>query len=203
MIKYDKLIYVCLAISLIFVVLIFFYNLNKKTSDLKTEFEKEILEEKSLTLNLKNDENKKDSLIKDIEYYSIDNFGNKFEIKAVEAITDSKNLNKIFLKTVNAKIILPNSELIFIKSETANYNKDTLITNFIDKVEIKYLDHKINSEELDLLFKSRIANIRNNVIYEGVDSTLETDNIVVNFNNNSSKVFMNTKNKKIKINSKY
>ena len=56
------------------------------------------------------------------------------------------------------------------------------------------------SEELNLFFKSRIATIKNDVMYIGLNTNIQTDNIKIDFNNNSSKIFMNSKDKKIKIN---
>ena len=77
------------------------------------------------------------------------------------------------------------------------------MTNFREKVNIKYLNHEITSEELNLYFKSKVATVSNNVIYKGLNTNMQTDNIKIDFNNKSSKIFMNSKDKKIKINSNY
>ena len=82
---------------------------------------------------------KEENVIESIEYYSIDNYGNKFEVKAKEGVANKKNASEIFLKDVDAQIILANMEVVKITSKTADYNKDNLITNFKGNVNINYL----------------------------------------------------------------
>ena len=98
---------------------------------------------------------------------------------------------------------MSNLEVIDITSKSAKYDKENLITNFKGNVNIKYLNHDITIEELNLFFKSKIAIVSNNVIYKGLNTNMQTDNIKIDFNNKSSKIFMNSKDKKIKINSNY
>ena len=199
MIKNDKLIYSFLILSLIVIIYIFYKNINKNNYEKETVVEKEIINNE---LDLSVSE-KKENIIENIEYYSIDSYGNKFEIRANKAITDDKNTSKIFLEDVKARIILSNFEVVDITSKTANYDKENLVTNFKEQVNIKYLNHKITSGELNLFFKSRFATINENVIYKGIKTNMQTDNIQLDFNNKSSKIFMNSTDKKIKINSKY
>ena len=98
---------------------------------------------------------------------------------------------------------MSNLQVINITSNSATYNKENLMTNFREKVNIKYLNHEITSEELNLYFKSKVATVSNNVIYKGLNTNMQTDNIKIDFNNKSSKIFMNSKDKKIKINTGY
>tara|TARA_Y100000590_G_scaffold373_1_gene537 strand:- start:547 stop:1146 length:600 start_codon:yes stop_codon:yes gene_type:complete len=199
MIKSDKFIYSFLVLSLIVIIYIFYQSLNKNKAQTEVAEEKEIVANKT---DLETSP-KKENIIENIEYYSIDNYGNKFEVKATEGITSKQNMNEVFLKNVEANIILSNLQVIEITSNSANYDKKNLITNFKGNVNIKYLNHEITSEELNLFFKSRIASISNNVIYKGLNTNMQTDNIKLDFNNRSSKIFMNSKDKKIKINSNY
>ncbi len=199
MTRSDKFIYSFLVLSLIVIIYIFYYSFNKEKDQINLTNEKKITSKKILSET----STKKGNIIENIEYYSIDNYGNKFEVKATEGITNKKNTNEVFLKNVEAKIIMSNLEVINIVSKTANYNKDNLITNFKGKVNIKYLNHEIMSEELNLFFKSRIATIKNDVMYIGLNTNIQTDNIKIDFNNKSSKIFMNSKDKKVKINSNY
>ena len=196
MIKSDKLIYSFLILSLIAIIYIFYQSLSEDKVELKIYDEKESSAKKIERKNL----SEKENIIENIEYYSIDNYGNKFEVNAKEGITNKKNINEVFLKYVEAKIILSNLQVINITSNSANYNKENLMTNFREKVNIKYLNHEITSEELNLYFKSKVATVSNNVIYKGLNTNMQTDNIKIDFNNKSSKIFMNSKDKKIKIN---
>ena len=199
MIKSDKLIYSFLILSLIVIIYIFYQSLNKDKVEVKIYDEKESFTKKTEQKDL----SEKENVIENIKYYSIDNYGNKFEVNAKEGITNKKNINEVFLKYVEAKIILSNLQVINITSNSANYNKENLMTNFREKVNIKYLNHEITSEELNLYFKSKVATVSNNVIYKGLNTNMQTDNIKIDFNNKSSKIFMNSKDKKIKINSNY
>ena len=199
MIKSDKLIYSFLILSLIAIIYIFYQSLSEDKVELKIYDEKESSAKKIERKNL----SKKENIIENIEYYSIDNYGNKFEVNAKEGITNKKNINEVLLKNVEAKIILSNLQVINITSNSATYNKENLMTNFREKVNIKYLNHEITSEELNLYFKSKVATVSNNVIYKGLNTNMQTDNIKIDFNNKSSKIFMNSKDKKIKINTGY
>ena len=199
MIKSDKLIYSFLILSLIAIIYIFYQSLSEDKVELKIYDEKESSAKKIERKNL----SEKENIIENIEYYSIDNYGNKFEVNAKEGITNKKNINEVLLKNVEAKIILSNLQVINITSNSATYNKENLMTNFREKVNIKYLNHEITSEELNLYFKSKVATVSNNVIYKGLNTNMQTDNIKIDFNNKSSKIFMNSKDKKIKINTGY
>tara|TARA_B100000029_G_scaffold10303_1_gene11226 strand:+ start:5081 stop:5680 length:600 start_codon:yes stop_codon:yes gene_type:complete len=199
MIKSDKLIYSFLILSLIAIIYIFYQSLSEDKVELKIYDEKESSAKKIEQKNL----SEKENIIENIEYYSIDNYGNKFEVNAKEGITNKKNINEVLLKNVEAKIILSNLQVINITSNSATYNKENLMTNFREKVNIKYLNHEITSEELNLYFKSKVATVSNNVIYKGLNTNMQTDNIKIDFNNKSSKIFMNSKDKKIKINTGY
>tara|TARA_Y100001970_G_scaffold292469_1_gene433887 strand:- start:2734 stop:3333 length:600 start_codon:yes stop_codon:yes gene_type:complete len=195
----DKLIYSFLVLSLIVIIYIFYNSFSKQ------EAENILINEKTTTSKKIDSKvtSKEENVIESIEYYSIDNYGNKFEVKAKEGVANKKNASEIFLKDVDAQIILANMEVVKITSKTADYNKDNLITNFKGNVNINYLSHEIISEELNLFFKSRIATISNEVRYIGLNTNIQTDNIKIDFNNKSSKIFMDSKDKKIKINSNY
>ena len=112
MIKSDKLIYSFLILSLIAIIYIFYQSLAEDKAELKIYDEKESSAKKIERKNL----SEKENIIENIEYYSIDNYGNKFEVNAKEGITNKKNINEVLLKNVEAKIILSNLQVINITS---------------------------------------------------------------------------------------
>ena len=120
-------------------------------------------------------------MIENVKYVALDVSGNKFEIEAKKGTTNSRNYDEIFLKDVVATIWLYNSEKIIITSSLANYNKNSVETEFEDNVEINYINHKINSNKLLLSFKDKIATITKDVIYKGNNTNLYTDNIEIDF----------------------
>ena len=106
------------------------------------------------TENLKSeniDTNDNLNIIENINYSSLDKDGNKYLITAKTGEIYQNNFNNIKMKYVYAKIIFLNQEFLEIKSNYANYNRETSETLFYDKVLSSYLDNKISSNELRLL----------------------------------------------------
>ena len=192
MIKYLKyFFYIFLSLIIIFIV---FNNYNnKKILEKKTDKTK-ILEKKE-----KSSESNNMNIVENIEYSSFDKKGNEYLIKAKNGELDYKNLNNIFMKNVYAKITFINLEYIEITSDYANYNKETSETLFYDNVLSSYVDHNIISNELQLLFKDKIAKIRDKVVYTSKNSRLEADIILLNLINKKAKILMNNSEEKIKI----
>ena len=192
MIKYLKyFFYIFLSLIIIFI-LFNNYN-NKKILEKKTD-KTEILKKKE-----KCSESNNMNIVENIEYSSFDKKGNEYLIKAKNGELDYKNLNNIFMKNVYAKITFINLEYIEITSDYANYNKETSETLFYDNVLSSYIDHNIISNELQLLFKDKIAKIRDKVVYTSKNSRLEADIILLNLINKKAKILMNNSEEKIKI----
>ena len=210
MIKNYTVIYSFLILSLVIVVSIFFYTyktktdvITKKTNKIEnTKINKSItVDESSTHYSDKSTENP--TIIENIKYVAMDVSGNKFEIKAKEGTTSSRNYDEVILTTVIAKIWLYNSETIIITSDFANYNKSSVDTIFKDNVEINYINHRINSDKLHLSFKDKLATITSNVNYRGNKTNLYTDNVEIDFKTKKTKIFMNKKNEKVLVKSIY
>ncbi len=211
--KKHIVIYSLLILCLIVLTSFFIYNYKSKTKIKVKVYEKE--EDKELLLkksdkysdkkidNSNNDVTSESTLIENIEYNAIDAAGNKFEIKAAEGKTDTRNYNKLSLIGVYAKIKLLNSEIITITSDFADYNKSTIETIFKKNVKINYINHKVESEKLHLSFEDKLANITENVIYNSGITKMFTDNIKIDFGKKSTKIFMNNKNEKVFVKSTY
>ena len=63
-----------------------------------------------------------DDLISEMEYFSEDNKGNKFEIKSDHGIINPEQSNIISMNKVKAVVYLSNGEEIYINSDKAEYN---------------------------------------------------------------------------------
>ena len=70
---------------------------------------------------------------------------------------------------------------------------------FFDEVEINYLDNIINSEKFNISIADNFAKVSEDVIYQNQGVMLEADTIEIDLITKNSKIFMNDKNKKIKI----
>ena len=175
---------------LIIVSIIFFFSRNYEvdnvvqTDNLKSE-------------NIATDDNL--NTIENINYSSLDKDGNKYLITAKTGEIYQNNFNNIKMKYVYAKIIFLNQEFIEIKSNYANYNRETSETIFYDKVLSSYLDNKISSNELQLLFDDKLAKIKDNVVYMSKQGKLKADKVLLDLITKEAKISMNNSEEKIKI----
>tara|TARA_Y100000992_G_scaffold253188_1_gene185713 strand:- start:508 stop:1083 length:576 start_codon:yes stop_codon:yes gene_type:complete len=154
------------------------------------------------TENLKSeniDTNDNLNIIENINYSSLDKDGNKYLITAKTGEIYQNNFNNIKMKYVYAKIIFLNQEFLEIKSNYANYNRETSETLFYDKVLSSYLDNKISSNELRLLFDDKLAKIKDNVVYFSKQGKLEADEVLLDLITKKAKISMNDSEEKVKI----
>ena len=139
------------------------------------------------------------TLIKDISYSFSDTGGNKYQLLAEFGKIDIKDSDKIFMTNVIAMIYLTNSTPIKIISKYANYNKSNHETNFFEDVEVTHQIHKATSENLDLSFKTNLATMYNNIIYNKPGTELFADRLEIDLLTKNSKIFMDNETDKIKI----
>ena len=187
MISYIK--YFLYLILIIVSIIFFFSNYYEVDKAVKTE-------------NLKSeniDTNDNLNIIENINYSSLDKDGNKYLITAKTGEIYQNNFNNIKMKYVYAKIIFLNQEFLEIKSNYANYNRETSETLFYDKVLSSYLDNKISSNELRLLFDDKLAKIKDNVVYFSKQGKLEADEVLLDLITKKAKISMNDSEEKVKI----
>ena len=176
---------------LVIISLLVFFKYFKKTNlenDSKTNMEKTISTD--------------ESLIQDLKYLSTDKEGNEYKIEAKKGNIDKDNPDIIYLETVNAFILLQNSEFISIKSKFAKYNTRNYDTLFNNSVSIDYGEHLLKSEFLDLSFENSLVSIYDNVRYLSGISSLNADRAEIDILKKTTKVFMDDPNKKVQINNK-
>ena len=137
------------------------------------------------------------NLIKNLSYFSKDNLGNEFIIESKNSELNLDNLDIISMENVSAKIIMVNSEPIYVTSNLAKYNNENYETTFTDNVLIVYLDNKIRCEKFYISIKNNFANVTDNVIYENPKGKLIADTIEIDLITKNSKIFMIDKNKKV------
>ncbi len=91
---------------------------------------------------------------------------------------------------VSAKINLKNGTTIFLESKNAIYNTVTNDTNFYNEVKLIYLDHKINSNNLDISFKNNKLEAYNDLVYTNLDVNLVADKAELDLLTLDSKIYM-------------
>jgi hypothetical protein len=147
-------------------------------------------------------ESSKKSAIKDMLYESYDDKGNKFMIKSKTSTFDEKKKDEISMINVEAKIILVDGAIVTLMSDTAIYNSFNSNTKFIENVKLKYLDHKINSDNIDVIFTKSKIEAYNNLIYKNSDVILSADKVELDLFNKNTKISM-FDNSKVKILKEY
>ena len=176
----------------IFLSVFFYYEYFKKDSQIlkisKTE--------KILLTTKKGEES---NLIRGLRYFSVDDNGNKYEIRSEYGEMGLDNPDIILMTNVVAKIDIYNSDPIIITSTFAKYNVKNYDTNFEKNVFVKHVDNKLNGENLDLSFQNNLLLMYNDIIYQNSDTKLLADKLEIDLITKDSKIIMNDKKSKIKI----
>ena len=181
--------------SLIILIGIFFYNkyfLNKEISE-----KKELKKEENILSN------EKSNVIKNLRYdVSLDN-NTKYNITSdFSELIYIDGIEFVKMQNVVAIFIDENNVPLIIKSDNAIFNNTTYNTKFDTNVKITYLDNIIDSNKLDLNFTENIVTIYDNVIYEGINGVLKTDNVIIHLITKNVDIFMNDKKNKVEITTK-
>ena len=187
--KYKTIIQFVFAIFFLIIIFLFYHKYfpsNKKS--LKTPVTNDV----SKSLESKN------NLIKDMSYETTDSNGNKYFIYSKYGEVDIDNSDIILMKNVFARIEIFEKDTIYINSLSARYDIINYETNFSKDVQLKYLDHTIIAENIDLSFQKNFAWLYTNVVYKGPDYELFADKIEIDLITKNSKIFTNNS-KKVKI----
>jgi len=187
--KHKTIIQFVFAIFFLIIIFLFYHKYfpsNKKP--LKTPVTNDV----SKSLESKN------NLIKDMSYKTTDSNGNKYFIYSKYGEVDINNSDIILMKNVFARVEVFEKDTIYINSLSARYDVINYETNFSKDVQLKYLDHTIFAENMDLSFQKNFAWLYINVVYKGSDYELFADKIEIDLITKNSKIFTNNS-KKVKI----
>tara|TARA_B100001057_G_C22696393_1_gene889904 strand:- start:81 stop:674 length:594 start_codon:yes stop_codon:yes gene_type:complete len=192
-----------LQLFILFIIIIlgiFFYNTYLKEDQKveNTEIIKELREEeKGGVKDIQN------NLIKNLKYDVKFENNSQYSISAdLSELTYINEEEIVNMNGVKAIIIDENNFLIVITSNQAVFNNKTYSTVFNENVKINYLKNEISSEKLELDFDKNIVTITDNVVYEGIQGFVKTDNIKIYLLTKNVEIFMNDKKKKVQITSK-
>ena len=137
--------------------------------------------------------------IEKVSYTSQDLEGNSYNVKSDFGEFDQNKPDIMLLTNVEAIILTKNSKPIKIYSKKSLYNNLNYNTNFYDDVQITYKDHKIFSNNFDLIFNEKTGTIYNNVVYKNLNTMLYADKIDIDLISKKSKIYMFDKSQKVKI----
>jgi lipopolysaccharide export system protein LptA len=167
----------------------YFNNKKTKTHSEKTQIQTENTPETEL----------KSNLMYEIKYTSKEKFGDIYIVEAEEGSFKDGDIEKIIMKNVTARINIKNSSTILILAENAIYDKKNYNTNFYENVIMTQENNVINADKFDLTFDTKMAIISGNIIYKNLNTKMIADKIEMDLITKKSKIFMNDKEKKIKI----
>ena len=200
-----------ILLSIVFFSIFYVYKFYFKTKDNIKIDQSDIVQNKSsddINNNKSNfdiddktnaDIDNQNNLIKNLSYFSKDNLGNEYVIESKYSELNLDNVDVISMENVSAKIIMVNSDPIYITSNFAKYNNENYETTFTDNVLIVYLDNKIRCEKFYISIENNFANVTDNVIYENPKGKLIADTIEIDLITKNSKIFMIDKNKKVMV----
>ncbi len=143
------------------------------------------------------------NLIKNLKYDV--QFENKTQYTItsdLSEITYVGNQEVVSMQKVIAIFKDENGSILKIRSNEAIFNNSNYNSTFKRGVDITYMDHIIKSENLVLDFEENIVTISDNIIYEGIQGLMKTDNIRINLLTKDIEIFMNDNEEKVKIKSK-
>ena len=176
-------------------------NISKKNTDVtvlkdldsgNSEIVSKNLENSKREINKKNAEIKKKeikNLVKDVEYTSVDERGNRFYLLANSGKSNIYNKDILDLENVRGKITSEVRDTIYIVSDYAQYNSLNLNSKFYENVIINYQDKEITCINFDINMETNKAIAYNNVIITDpksemkagiVEFDLKTKNIEIN-----------------------
>ena len=198
----TKKIYQYSLLILLFVVSFLFYYKYFFKDDKKVELNKSenIVKKKNPEVN-QNDSNK--NIIQNLKYVSEDLLGNTYTVIAQSATLKEDKISVVQLFEVNAEITRQNQEVIYIYSNTANYNKINNNTVFKGSVNVKYEDQTIVSETLNLNFEDNLIEILDNVYYVNKNTKINADKVEIDLIYKKLKISMINKDNKVSITSNY
>ena len=200
----KKIIIQLILIVFLIILTIFFYQkyMVLNNSDLKLmekENDSQVNNEK--LVSKKNQETA--NIIENLRYVSKDLFGNTYIINAQSAQIEEGKVNQVKLFEVMAKIIQKDDEVIYINSNSADYNKANNNTIFKTNVNVKYGEQSIDADMIDLNFSQNQIKIKENVYYRNNNAKLNADKIEIDIKSKKLKISMNKQNDNVEILSKY
>ena len=150
-------------------------SLNTKKNDNKIKIEEDIIESKTKEIKEKEKQKKKEikNLVKDVEYTSVDQKGNKFYLLATSGKSNVNDSNILDLQNVRGKITSDTRDTIYIVSDFAQYHSINLNSKFYENVVINYQDKQINCINFDINMDTNKAIAYNDVIITDPKSTMK------------------------------
>ena len=188
-------------IFLIFLISLFFYLYYFKTDTITKTNNKIITQEKEN--RDQSIESEKNNLIKNLKYNVKFDDNSEYSITAdLSELSYKNDIEIVYMQKVTAIFINENIAQFTITADNAIFDNSNYNTNFRNNIEIVFMSHKIFSDKLDLNFAENNVSIYENVVYQGLESTIKADNVNIDLITKNTEIFMNNSEKKVLVISK-
>ena len=178
--------------------LIFTYINFEKTSSNKI-FTKEIKSE--IDKKIKSDVSSKNTFY-DIEYSGIDLSGNRYILRAKEAVNDQTVEGLLNLKFVNATFYFKNNKNLNIYSDTGFYNNKTLDMTFENNVNGFYEGSTLKAEKAEYFNLKNLLIITEDVKLQDFRGTMLAEKLIFDIEKNTLDI-SSSENKNVNANLNY
>ena len=170
-------------------------------SNLEKDNDNEILNEtvKNKIQDKKAGDKNSSNIFYDIEYSGIDLSGNRYILKAGEAMNNETEENIVNLRAVKATFYFKDNKILNVSSDFGKYNNQTLDMFFEKNVTGIYDGSTLNAEKAEYINSRSYIIINENVRINDVRGSLNADKLVFDLNKNKLNI-SSSKNEKIKTN---
>lgn len=178
-------------------ILFTYVNFDKgNTNKILTDIKKKEIDKKF------KDNTESQSVFYNMEYSGLDLSGNKYILKAKEAINDDNIDNKVKLKFVEAIFYFKNNERLYISSNFGVYDNKTFDMIFEKNVEGKYGESTLSAEKAEYLNSKNFLTITKDVKINDTRGTMIAEKLMFDIEKNTLDI-SSSGNKKINANLNY
>ncbi len=165
--------------------------IDKKKGDKNKQITKKNINDETKEIKKESFTEKKEikNLVKDVEYISVDQKGNRFNLLATSGKSNIYNNDILDLVTVRGKISSDTRDTIYIVSDFAQYNSVNLNSKFYQNVIINYQDKEITCINFDVNMETNKAIAYNDVIITDPKSIMKAG--IVEFDLKSKNIDIN------------
>jgi LPS export ABC transporter protein LptC len=197
MISRKKRIILIQSFLLVFGIALIFFTYSNLEKDKDNEILNEVVKNKIQDKN--NSDKNTSNIFYDIEYSGIDLSGNRYILRAGEAMNNETEENIVILREVNATFYFKDNKILKVSSDFGKYNNKTLDMFFEKNVLGNYDGSTLNAEKASYLNSQSYIVINENVIINDIRGSMNADKLVFDLNKNKLDI-SSSKKKKIKTN---
>lgn len=170
----KKLRYIQFFLLILGIIIIYLTYYSKNTEEkniISEKVKEEITKEKS-----SGDDS--EDLFTNIEYFGLDQNGNRYLLKSEEASLDKTKAEIVYMKIVHAIFYFKDDTILYIWSDKAIYNNKTLDMKFDENVKATYLDTELYAQKAEYSNSDSFLSIQGDVKVDNKKGNLIADKLL-------------------------